>query len=46
MAFDYYQQVLAFERGFDAQCQKMDYRGVSMAEFNHDAGLGGQDVVC
>ncbi len=45
LAADYYQRVLGFERAVDAQDQKMDYRGVSMAEFNQDAGLGGQDVV-
>lgn len=44
-AADYYQRVLGFERALDAQRQKMDYRGVSMAEFNQDAGLDGQDVV-
>lgn len=45
LAADYYQRVLGFERAVDAQGQKMDYRGVSMAEFNQDAGLGGQEVV-
>jgi inosine-uridine nucleoside N-ribohydrolase/catechol 2,3-dioxygenase-like lactoylglutathione lyase family enzyme len=44
-AADYYQRVLGFERALDAQRQKMDYRGVSMTEFNQDAGLAGQDVV-
>ncbi len=43
-AADYYHRVLGFERAIDDQGQKMDYRNVSMAEFNQDAGLAGQEV--
>ncbi|MGY3571496.1 nucleoside hydrolase [Vibrio paucivorans] len=43
-AANYYQRVLGFEAAFDEQGNKMEYLGVSMAEFNQDAGLAGQDV--
>lgn len=43
-AADYYHRVLGFERAIDDQGEKMDYRNVSMAEFNQDAGLANQDV--
>ncbi|MDC5851733.1 nucleoside hydrolase [Vibrio europaeus] len=43
-AAEYYHRVLGFERAIDDQGQKMDYRNVSMAEFNQDAGLSDQDV--
>ncbi|KJY82956.1 nucleoside hydrolase [Vibrio galatheae] len=43
-AADYYHNVLGFERAVDDQGQKMDYRNVSMDEFNQDAGLANQDV--
>ncbi|MGR5093289.1 nucleoside hydrolase [Vibrio maritimus] len=44
-ASEYYQRVLGFKPAFDEQGQPMDYRGVSMAQFNQDAGLAGQDVI-
>ncbi|MEX0335197.1 nucleoside hydrolase [Vibrio tubiashii] len=43
-AAEYYHRVLGFERAIDDQGQKMDYRNVSMEEFNQDAGLADQDV--
>ena len=43
-AADYYHKVLGFERAIDAQGEKMDYRNISMNEFNQDAGLAKEDV--
>jgi inosine-uridine nucleoside N-ribohydrolase/catechol 2,3-dioxygenase-like lactoylglutathione lyase family enzyme len=44
-AADYYHNVLGFERAYDAQGEKMDYRNVDMKEFNQDAGFAGKDAV-